>query len=159
MNTSSQVVPILSLCAISPLTAIDDSMLQLRIPPQTPLSNTPVVLIPSCPLVSTMNNITSTVGVSSRPTHTQQRSSTVTAIGTNLRKKDKGRERDTTFGLHEDVSVANTNTIKKKKSLLSKPHVSLTFPDLSPLDTENYDLAQALTAVPSDRRPPQSPIL
>ena len=27
------------------------------------------------------------------------------------------------------------------------------------MDTENYDLAQALTAVPSDRRPPQSPIL
>ena len=115
MNTSSQVVSILSSCAISPLTAIDDSMLQLRIPPQTPLSNTPVVLIPSCPLVSTMNNITSTVGVSSRPTHTQQRSSTVTAIGTNLRKKDKGKERDTTFGLHEDVSVANTTHDQKEE--------------------------------------------
>jgi hypothetical protein len=63
------------------------------------------------------------------------------------------------FGLHEDILGANTKMIKKKKSLLSKPHLSLPFLDISPSDTDDDDLAQTLTAIPSYGQLPQTSIL
>ena len=100
-----------------------------------------------------------TVSTNSEPNHVRRRSSTVTAGGTNvLRKKDRAREKEMASPQHPDGkdSAPNTNTIKKKKSILSKPHLSLTFPDLSSSDVEDFQLAKTAT---TSQSPPRTSIL
>jgi hypothetical protein len=114
-------------------------------------SNTPILTSPVSP------PITSTVSVSSKPTHVRRRSSTITAGGTKLlRKKDKGKETEVQPPQPYEASAPDTHTVKRKKSILSRPHLSLAFSDPSTSDIEDFQLAK--TAVTS-QSPPRTSIL
>ena len=96
--------------------------------------------------------ITGTVSVSSKPTHVRQRSSTVTAGGPKLlRKKDKSKETE-----EGQASAPDTHTVKRKKSILSRAHLSLAFSDPSTSDSEDFQLAKT-TAI--SQSPPRTSIL
>ena len=148
--------------ALDPCTPCDQPDPQ-RSMPNSPLSvqegsNTPTVQALLYPPVL---QDSSSLPVSPRPTHTRQRSSTVTAPSSRLRKKDKTKDDESLAPRNEDIrkEISANSNAKKRKSVLSKPHLSLTFPDSSPSDMEDYELAQTFTAVPVDRLPSRTSIL
>jgi hypothetical protein len=87
------------------------------------------------------------------------RSSTVTASGTKLLRKDESKETEVQPPQPPEDSQASapdTHTVKREKSILSRPHLSLAFSDLSTSDIEDFQLAK-ITG--TSQSPPRTTIL
>jgi hypothetical protein len=103
------------------------------------------------PVVPTSSHLPATSTASAEPNRldTRRRSSTVTASHINLlRKKDKGKQKEMQSPHNEDGktdSPANTKPLLKKKSILSRPYLSLTFSNHSPSGHEDPQLATTTT--------------
>ena len=150
--------PAASSRASSPSTAADLSSANqsvFRSPPSVEDGST-------TPVVPTSSHLPIASAASAEPNRldARRRSSTLTASHVNLfRKKDKEKRKEMSSPHNEDGKSdlpANTKPLVKKKSILSKPYLSLTFSNHS---ASGHEDAQLATTTTTAHNSPQTSVL